>query len=495
MLLLFLLLSFATLRSAITLQGISRRLPVLLLFLLLSFATLRSAYTQQSNTLFLMHPVPQSNQLNPAVQPGCKYYIGVPALTTMHFNYSNSSFVYNELVSGSRLELDAVFSSLYRRNMLSVEASAHLFSAGYKSGHNYYTFSVADHMHTHLSYPRDLAGFLLYGNALYVGEVLRINDTRLNAAYYREYSVGWSQEHDRYTTWGMRGKLLFGKTNIYTGASQLLLGTDIETFDLSMQGSLALNGSFPVVLEIDDAGLIYDAVVPEPDYRAMLMNRRNPGLAADFGVVYQYSDDIKLSAGLLDIGLILWTDEPYRLRGGIDFEYSGASNEADFSLSGYYRDLSDSIAYNVLYGVSRGTYVSALPAQLFVGGSYRWGRNTDLGFVLRNVLVNRRVVSSFTTSVGTQLDDRFMATASWSLINNSFMNFGAGLAYTGMGMQVYAVSDNVAGLFRPLDSRTINLRVGMNLMFGCPQNYYRNRGAKRSMVPCPKGLSLSGRRR
>ena len=37
-----------------------------------------SAYSQQSNTLYMMHDVPQSNLLNPAVQLNCKLFIGVP---------------------------------------------------------------------------------------------------------------------------------------------------------------------------------------------------------------------------------------------------------------------------------------------------------------------------------------------------------------------------------------------------------------------------------
>ncbi|MCA1747173.1 MAG: DUF5723 family protein, partial [Bacteroidales bacterium] len=307
----------------------------MLLLLLMSLSTWRPAHAQQSNTLYLMHSVPQSNLLNPAVQPECRLYIGIPGLSTLYLNYANSSFVYNELVSGDRLELDAVFNRLYRSNMVTAEAAAYLLSAGYRKAHNYFTFSVADRSYAHFSFPRDLAGLLLYGNARYVGEELRIGQTRLNAAYFREYSAGWSQETDRFTTLGMRGKLLFGKANFHTGTSQVRLGTDFETYDLSMQGELGLNSSFPVMLNLNESGLIAGAEFEEPGYRAMLMNPRNVGVAADFGVVYNYSDDVTLSASLLDVGVILWTDDVYNLDGAVDFEYTGVSDEADFSLAGY----------------------------------------------------------------------------------------------------------------------------------------------------------------
>jgi hypothetical protein len=443
----------------------------------------------------MMHSVPQSNLLNPAVQPDCRLFIGLPAMSTLYLNYSNSSFVYNQLVSDDTLQLNAVFNRLYSNNLISVEAAAYLLSAGYRKEHDYFTFSVAYRAYAHLSFPRDLVGLALFGNAQYTGRELRLRNTRMNAAYFREYSAGWSRETDRSTTLGMRGKLLFGKINFHTGKSQVGLGTDFETFDLSMQGELGLNSSFPVVLDINEAGLIAGAEFEEPDYRAMLMNPRNVGLAADFGVVHQYSDNVNLSASLLDVGMILWTDDLYNLNGAVDFEYTGVSDEADFSLAGYYRDISDSIVEDVIYEISRERYVTALPAQLFLGGTYRWRKNVDLGMVLRSVLVNRRVSTSFTTSANLHLSDHLHASVSWSLLNNSFMNAGVGVAYTGMGVQMYAVSDNVVGFFRPLDTRTINLRFGVNLMFGCPRNYFRSREPKRSMVPCPPGMRVDGRRR
>jgi ethanolamine ammonia-lyase large subunit len=54
-------------------------------------------HAQQSNTFYLMHAVPQSNLLNPAVQIQCKYFIGIPVLSSIHLNYSNTAFTYNTL--------------------------------------------------------------------------------------------------------------------------------------------------------------------------------------------------------------------------------------------------------------------------------------------------------------------------------------------------------------------------------------------------------------
>lgn len=446
-----------------------------------------SMHAQQSNTLFLLHSIPQSNQLNPAVQLKCKWFIGIPLLNTMHVNYSNSSFTYNDLADGTAVALDDVYSRLNRMNMISAEAIAYPVSLGYRDGTNYYTFSVADRFMTYHSFTKKMASVLLYGNAQFIGETARFNNTRFNATYFRQYSAGWSVKYDRFTTFGVRGKLLFGKGSLHTGSSRIRLGTDVETFALNMTGDVTFNSSFPLVLTQNSAGAITDIQLQEVEYLSLLMNPRNVGLAADIGVIHTYSNNITLSASLLDVGAILWTDDVYNIEAEVDFVYEGAGEGTDFSVAAYYRDLSDSIASDIIYDVTTRPYVSALPTQLILGGSYQYNEHVSLGAVVRNMLVNRRLSSSITASVNVSLIDRFQGSLSWSYLNNTPLNVGAGLAYTGRGMQVYAVTDNFLGFFRPLDTRTLNFRFGMNLMLGCPVKYNRAPGDERFMVPCPPG--------
>ena len=37
-------------------------------------------------------------------------------------------------------------------------------------------------------------------------------------------------------------------------------------------------------------------------------------------------------------------------------------------------------------------------------------------------------------------------------------------------MQFHIVSDNILGYLQPFDTRSVNLRVGFNLMLGCPRD-------------------------
>ncbi len=128
-------------------------IPVLTLFLLLITLTTRA---QQSNTFYLMHQVPQSNLLNPAVQIDCKWYIGFPAFASNHISYSNTAFTYKDLAGSDTWNLYGVLDQMHRVDLVASEAQMQLISLGYKRSSYYFTFNVSDRSYYYQTVPRDL---------------------------------------------------------------------------------------------------------------------------------------------------------------------------------------------------------------------------------------------------------------------------------------------------------------------------------------------------
>ena len=52
-------------------------------------------------------------------------------------------------------------------------------------------------------------------------------------------------------------------------------------------------------------------------------------------------------------------------------------------------------------------------------------------------------------------------------MNRSLANLGFGLGYGRSPVQLYLVSDNILGFILPMSAKNINLRFGLNLIFGC----------------------------
>jgi hypothetical protein len=445
------------------------------------------AVAQHPLTMFNMDQSPQANSLNPALQPRCKIFIGLPVLATVQADYHNNIFSYNNLVDGDALALDAVYDRMTRTNLINMNLGVTLFSVGYRYKKDYFTFSVTDRVDFAASFPRSLASVLLYGNEQFIGRSARVNNTRVGAKYFREYAVGWSYHWDEYTNLGIRGKLLFGKANLHTSQSLLRLGTDDETYALNLSGDVGLNSSFPVTFTQDANGLINGIELQDIALRSFLLNPRNPGLAFDMGVVYKYSDEITLSASALDLGAIFWTDQRNNIQATIDYSYDGI-READFTNANYILNIYDSIYNNATFLLTQDSYATFLPSTFIAGGKYHWKEYLDFGITGRVRIQNRSLQPALTASAITSVGDWLQAAISWSYMDHSLKNVGAAIAFTGRGFQFYMASDNVMGYLFPYGTRTLDLRFGMNLMLGCPgSRIIRSSDPSRSMVPCPPG--------
>ena len=456
---------------------------------------------QQNNTLYLLHEVVQSGQLNPAVQPGCKLYVGIPGLNTLQVDYSNSALAYNDIVRGDSMILDNAYNRLGRNNLISAELFLSPVAVGYRYENHYFSFSIQERAYTHNSFSRNLPGLLLDGNFEDRGSVMRIRNTRLNAAWFRSYSAGWSMQYDPYTAFGIRANLMFGKVNLHTGRSLVTLGTDGETFNLDLAGDIELDASFPMEINLDNTGWISSIQPGQIDIPGMILNRRNVGFSTDIGIIHQLNDELTLSASILDLGFILWRDEVNNGYGSVDFSYEGVTTGLDFTSPSFYRELYDSTLNAMDYGFIQDSYLTPLPLKIYLGASYQWTENISFGGVSRITIANRIISPSLTAVTRATLLNNIQATISWSYMNRSINNFGAGLAYTGKGFQVHMITDNFLGFIKPLGTQTLNFRLGMNLMLGCPREKGQkvrgtsSYGAKsgpsintsgHSMVPCPK---------
>jgi len=450
------------------LKGIGlHTIHILPLLLLLGCPTLKG---QQSNTLYLMHKVPQSNLLNPAVQLQCKWYVGIPGLASSHISYTNTAFTYNDLAGTNTWNLEGIFDQMHRVDLYGAEIMLYPVSIGHRYKSFYFTFNIAEKIHAYQTVPRDLTEIILHGNGPFVGETAHFNTLRPAGYYNREYSIGVSKVVDQNWTFGLRTKLLFGKANLHTSLSNLSFSTAENSFDLILDGNYTLNGSLPVTITQDADGNPSGITLNEINYLQMLLNRGNPGFAIDLGVIYKLDEKTTLSASLLDVGIVRWRTDVNNINGSDSFTYEGVDPGTDVISFAFAQEMVDSLFNSFDATVSQSPYTSYLPSQLFLGGSYQVKENITLGLVNRNVIFRSKLHSSLTLSAQADLADRFLATLSWSYLNNSIKNIGAGMAYHGKGFQFHVVTDNLLGFFYPFDTRTVNLSAGFNVMFGCPRN-------------------------
>lgn len=446
----------------------------ILLFSILGILIISSKiYAQQNNTFYLMHDVPQSNLLNPAVQINCKWYVAIPLLGSTQFDYSNSTFSFNELFSttdgSASLDLESFYESVLKTNLLSSELHLDLISIGYRRNEYYFNFNIAEKVNMAFTYPGSIIEFLWKGNTQFLGESAEFNNLRTHSVHYREYSLGVSKVWDAYNILGLRAKLLFGKANIYSGKSEISLFTNPNTFNLNVEGDISENISFPMTLTLDSQGYINGSTMNDLDIVSYLMNGKNKGFALDLGWIYKYNEKTTFSASLLDLGFIKWKSDVNNIQISGSFDYAGISAGSNFSNTDL-TALSDSIIDAFNQTVTQDSYYSWLPTQIYLGGMYQYRPRLGIGLVNRNVIYRNKLHSSLTLSANTTVWNKLSAGLSWSYMNNTFKNVGLGLAWHSRGLQFHMVSDNLLGIIKPLDTRNLNLRFGFGVLFGCPKN-------------------------
>ena len=260
---------------------------LLFLFFFISINT----FSQQNSTFYLMHDVPQTNLLNPAVQIKCKWFVGFPLLTSTQFNYSNSTFSFNELFTttdgSASLDIGTFYDNIKKTNLLNSEIHLDLISVGYHFSNYYINFNIAEKINFAITYPGSIMELAWKGNTQFLGEKAEFNNLRTHAVYYREYSLGVSKVLDAYNIFGIRAKLLFVKANVYSGKSEVSLYTDPNTFDLSVEGDINVNTSYPMTITQNSDGKISGIETGDIDIVSFSMNGKNKGFALDLGWIHK----------------------------------------------------------------------------------------------------------------------------------------------------------------------------------------------------------------
>ncbi len=411
-----------------------------------------------------MHYLGQSNFLNPAVQTSCKWFIGLPVLSSVHFNLANSATSFNQLVDRnpggySSLNIDEVVRHLGYRTLFTTELHISLLALGYKRDEYYYNFSVTEKLNLPLTLSRDLFNLAWNGNTPFEGDEASSRGTALYFTHYREYAFGISKKVDETTFLGLKAKVLFGKFNISTPKAHMGLSTDPNSFDLDLQSDILLNLSAPVRVDVSNQHINSISPVEPIQPLHYLLNRKNPGLALDAGFIRYPNRKTQISGSVVDLGFIRWRSDVYNLSAQQTVSYQGVLIDS----GNVTQSLTDSLAF----AITNRPYFTLLPAKLYLGVQRELTPKINVQGLGSLVCYRTKVVPQLTFSADINPFRNLHLVGSYSWMYRSFTNLGLGLSILRNPVQFYLMSDNAWGLLYPMTSRVFNLRFGMNINLGC----------------------------
>jgi hypothetical protein len=421
-----------------------------------------------------MHELPQSTYVNPALQPNCKWFIGIPALTSLYVNASSTGFSYGNLSPGAEyIDAEAIARKLHSIDFLTSEMQVNLISLGYKRNDYYYSLNIAEKVDAKFFYPKSLINLAVYGNDELIGKKMFTKGLGTYGIHYREYSFGIAQNFESYFLWGLKGKLLFGKANLTTNHGAISLTTEQNTYDLLAEWSYQFNASFPLDIPSSTNNIDIESIgIGDINPVNYLLNPNNIGFAFDYGFVY-IDEKISWAASILDFGVIRWRSNTHQFNNNGSLAFEGITVDDILNPNEFLDMIRDSINNQTLVSHSQGSYLTMLPTKLNFGATYEFHPKFNAGVLFRTEFYPRRPVPSLTLSLNTIRFKNFVGSLSYSLMNGSYNNVGLGLGFGFQNLFFHIISDNLPAFIVPHKVHTANLRFGIHLLLGCSKKVNR----------------------
>ena len=451
--------------------------------------------------MFLMHEVPQTIQLNPAIGYRCKNYFILPLLSSMKFSFNSTSIGYNNIFRVSpnngnktyQYDFDQIAANLKNRNYIMTNISFPVFGMGYEWKDHYLHFEINNYTRLRLSFPDDLVA-LKDGNwniADNNAKTLDLSGMGGMAMNYTSIGFGISTEINEGTRLGARVEYLRGAANFSSRQTRLHLITTDNPITLESSANLYYAMSFPMEVGLNDDGYIssYDFSPAGSNILKNYLFNKNWGFAIDLGFVKKINQSITISGSLLDVGFIRWASNINGLQSRGDFFYEGINLEEliqnPYGMD-YLSELRDTITRVFRLTPREDPYTVYLPLQSFVGIEYSFTNTLYCGIVLNNQFFDSRLHTSATAQLIYRYADKISFSLSNTYMNHQFLNPGFGLVAGKNPVQFYFMTDRLpvqysretsTGIIFPYRSRSFSFRFGITVCLGCEEKF---RGRRRS---------------
>lgn len=470
------------------------RCPYYIISLVIIGFIVRPALLAQNNTLYFMHAVPQTIHSNPALYYHCRTYVELPVLSSLQYSFANTGFGYHDAMhygSGSNadsllIDMDNLDRKMRKRNYLRNDFAVNILGAGFEILDKYYVhFNISNVTETRVGYPGDLA-VLKDGNWDLAGNQprdLNLSGMGVNATNYFQVAAGISMEYSSGLYVGVTLKYLKGTSNITSQRTDLLISTEGDPIAVRANTDYSIRASFPAQVGTDSEGYVDDIDLSNSFSNVLndfILNKNN-GAAIDLGVIYEYDEQITLAASLIDLGFIRWGSNTHQFNANASVDFRGFDLREYISSGGstdFFQALTDSVSESLQFETSTKKYTSGLNTKLYLGAYYKLYPKVRVSALLRTEFFDLRPHLALTLA-GMYSPLPFLhGTLSYSIMNNKLNHLGFGLALGNRVAQFYIVTDHIpwrwvqdsgSGAIWPYNARTVNIRFGLNLVFGCEE--------------------------
>ncbi len=445
------------------------------------------------STLYFMDNNPLINNFNPSFQPTDKMYIGMPGLSLVSFNAGNSKLAFEDIyvprmIDGKNTtvlflhpeakdEIRNVMNKIGPRDRIFADYNLQLINFGMRiKEKSYVSLSIANRMEMNTIFPREMfkAALMTYENGSESSYSFGLGKFSSTLNCYSEIGLGYSYSFADNFQVGAKVKYLMPHAGYRTDFKNLDLFVSKDEWRFSGEGQI--DASVPgVEITKDEEGKI-DSVNFNDNIEAKdIVKSKGAGVALDLGVTYNPIKNIKLSASVLDLGFIHYSNELHRLKKDQDFVFNGFKYDIDdihdrdsADLFAPYEEMLD----NMYVVEDNQGYNSRLTAKALVGVEYSFFENKmSVGALSKTYFLRGCASEEFMLSYNYRPNRIVAASASYTVTNGMYSNFGLGLNLNMGPVNLFFAADQIPvmwakgdGIMIPTRTRAANFAMGLNFL-------------------------------
>lgn len=425
------------------------------------------------NTMYFMEYLPYQSMMNPALQPRCKSYVELPAISTISL-YANTGglslndFVYvkdGQLVTFLHPEYgnkDALYSKLMKSPGTDLEFDLSLLGFGFRLKNNgYVSINTSIRVDASIGTPKELFTLLKNGTP----DTINVNtygvDFPASVNAYLDLSGGYSQDINEKWRVGGRLHILYGIANAQLKTEDVRFNASQEEWNIS--GGFNGNVSMPVLgFAVDENGEVtgIETSTSIEDFFSTSF-----GASIDLGAVYKPFPELKVSLSVKDLGFIVWQTNATKISGNIDYRYTGVEYPQENNTT------TSTLEVAKLYA-TKGSYTTMMNGKIYAGVEYSFLNNMmSVGLLSKTSYNYTHWDEEITLGYNIRPCSWFGLSASYSLISGRSSTIGLGVNLRIPPFSIYAVSDytpvhySAQGI--PYKVSAVNVQAGIALTFGC----------------------------
>lgn len=440
-------------------------------------------YAQNTQSGYFVDGYLYRHEMNPAIANE-QSYVALPAVgnlnVAMRGNIAFDNIFRNVNGKTTTFLNPAVSVSDFMGNLSDVNKTradirVNVLSVGFKGIGGYNTIGVNVRSNIGIDIPKSLFSLAKEGPQ---NQTYDISDFSAGANAYAEIALGHSHKINDKLRIGATLKFLLGGANVEANfdKAQLTLGNNAYTAITNATVNASVKG-LTYKMETTERGpeghKTPHTYVNDLDVDGAGLN--GFGLAVDLGAQYKLTDDIELSASILDLGFIGWNNNMQASTNGdrqftTDEYIFNADDDADNSFSKEFDRLGEGLAtlYELQDNGDQGKRNVGLDATFNIGASYTLPVYRPLSFGILN-----------TTRTGKYGWTDFRFSANWAPVKlfSASVNFGAGTYGASFGwmanfhpngFNLYLAMDHTMGQLAkqgiPL-SGNAHFNMGLNIPF------------------------------